>query len=250
MSATPNIQPSRIRAGKLSLTGTTSDGSTNVLELYTGGGTLVTCFNTAGTIITSGGTACIGSPIILASNYICSPTITGSTKVCSPIICGTSCVSSPIILASTRVCSPIITGSTKVCSPILFGTTCVSSPIVFGTTCVSSPIVIGTTCACSPIVCSTTCFIGANLAGSGTRSVNVTAAGALSPGSAVLDGIITDSTTITNLSNDANWSSAIYTGATITGQYAGTLYSNITGATGTYIYFMYTDTYPIRICRV
>jgi hypothetical protein len=84
----------------------------------------------------------------------------------------------------------------------------------------------------------------ADLSGSGTRSLNITAAGALTAGSSVLDWKIIDATTITNIINGANWTLGIYGGPAITGQYEGYVYRD-----DNYKYEMYTDTEVIRTVR-
>jgi hypothetical protein len=83
-----------------------------------------------------------------------------------------------------------------------------------------------------------------DITGSGNRVVVAAASGTISATSAVFDWKITDATTITNITNAANWTLGIYGGAAITGQLEGMIY-----VTDDYEYKMYTDTYVYRTPR-
>ena len=111
---TANLQPSRFKKGLMTLTGTTDNGSTNILELNNSGGTIVAFINTSGLIsgLTAGGGGTItggtnglstsGANITLGGALTADTAITGAYSITldGDLIVSGSTTSTDFILGS------------------------------------------------------------------------------------------------------------------------------------------------------
>jgi hypothetical protein len=108
----------------------------------------------------------------------------------------------------------------------------------------NKPLTILTNNSTRITIASTGTITVADLAGTGQRIVEASAAGLLTATETIIAGKLSDSTAITLLTTGGNWTGVNYTGTAITGTYEGQEYDD-----GTYYYYAYSDNDWRRVAR-